>query len=635
VPYGYNGKILRVDLSREKAYTEEPPETIYRRYLGGGALAAYYLLRELKPGIDPLGPENKIVFAASVITGVPVPGISRLSIAAKSPLTGAWGESEAGGYFAPELKFAGFDVVIVEGQARNPLYLFVHDGEVEFRDATRLWGKVTGDVQRAIHEEIGDTLVRIVQVGPAGERMVRFAGVANDIIHYHGRTGMGAVMGSKKLKAIAVRGKGKLEFKDPQKIREIAKWFSDHWKENPDNSGLNNLGTAQYVVPNSDDGGLPTRNFREGSFEGAQKISGQEMKRTILVGNEGCFACPVRCKRVVKAREPYVTDPIYGGPEYETIAALGSCCGVDNIDAIAKAAEICNAYSLDTISTGVVIAFAMECYENGIITKDDAGGLEITFGNADAMVRLTEMIAKREGIGDMLAEGVKKAAEKLGKSANRFAMHVKGQELPLHDCRWKPGACALAYAVSPTGADHLQIEHDPAFSFEGIFLDKIKPLGIIEAVGKLSIGFDKVRLFTYLQQWWRLFNSLGICIFSSAPVRTFEVSHICQLVEAATGWNTSVWELMKVGERYTTMTRCFNLREGFTVRDDWLPERMFNPLPPKNYRLDKDEFSKAIRIYYEMMGWDSDTGIPTRTKLEELEIGWVAAELEKQGVKPK
>ncbi len=628
--YGYNGKILRVDLSSGKTSVDEHDEIFYRRYLGGRGVALYYLLKELEPGVDPLGPDNMLIFAPGVITGALIPGTSRFTVAAKSPLTGTFMGSEAGGFFGPELKFAGYDAVIIKGRADKPVYLWIHDGEVEIRDASKLWGKTGKEVQEGIREELGDDRVRVALIGPAGEKLVRFTGIANDLKHMNARGGMGAVMGSKNLKAVAVRGTKKVEVKDPDTVKALVKFFAENYKENPDTSGLHNLGTPILVLAHNELGALPTRNFHEGAFEGAEKISGETLKESFLIGQKACFACPVGCKRVVKVDEPYKVDPAYGGPEYETLGAFGSNCGVDDLKAVAKAAEICNAYTMDTISTGMAVAFAMECFENGILTKDDTGGLDLKFGNAEAMVKMVEMIAKREGLGDILAEGIKRAAEKIGKGAEKFVLEVKGRELPMHEPRLKTGV-GLGYAVSPIGADHTQIEHDTCFEEKGLFLDQLSPIGILEPVKARDIGPRKVRLFTYLQHWWSLGDCVEMCLFSTAPVRVWKIPQVVEMVNAVTGWDTSTWELMKVGERCTTMARAFNIREGFTKDDDWIPERFFEPLeggPLKGESLSKDEFKQAIATYYQMMGWD-ENGVPTEAKLEELDVGWVADKLKK------
>jgi len=458
MPKGYNGKVLRVDLERELINVEEPQEIIYSRYLGGGTLALYYLLRELKPRTDALVPENILVFSGSIISGTPAAGLSRFSVAAKSPLTGGFGEAEAGGWWIPELKFAGFDAIIINGKAHRPVYLWIHDGEAQIRDASQLWGKFSKETQDEIRKELGDDRIRVALIGPAGEKLVKVACILNELKHANGRTGLGAVMGSKNLKAIAVRGKKRMEMADEESVRRLTKRLKDSYEE--PYFSLGKLGTSRVTTMLSEQGILPTFNFREGSFTGSEAISGETMAKTILVQRGTCYGCFIHCKREVQVGEPYFVDPIYGGPEYETVAAFGSMCGISNLKAISKANQLCNAYGLDTISTGSLIAFTMECCEKGILTKEDTGGLDLRFGNVEAMMRLVEMIGKREGLGNVLAEGICPAVEKFGKGAEQSAVHVKGMPVPLHEPRGKVGV-GLGYAVSATGPDHMEYPHDP------------------------------------------------------------------------------------------------------------------------------------------------------------------------------
>jgi aldehyde:ferredoxin oxidoreductase len=619
--YGFNNKVLRVNLTSNALKMEELNSKIYRKYLGGRNLALYFLLKELKPKINPLGPENKLVFATSITTGISLPGFSRYSVVAKSPLTSGFGEAEAGGFWGPELKFAGFDVIIIEGTAPKPVYLWVHDGEAELKNASHIWGQTTKEAQEAIRAELGDPLVRVALIGPAGEKLVRFACILNELKFANGRGGLGAVMGSKNLKAIAVRGHKRVKCSNPEKIKELAKWFGENWRKNTATLERSNYGTAGFVLPLNADGTLPTKNFNEGSFNEAENISGEHMKNTITVDAEGCLACPIRCKRIVRAAEPYVTDPAYGGPEYETVAAFGSLCGVSDINAVAFANQLCNSHGLDTISTGCVIAFAMECFENNILTREETSGLELRFGNADAMVKLVEMIAKREGLGDVLAEGVMRASNKIGRGAERYALHVKGKEIPMHEPRGKTGL-ALQYALSPSGADHLQAAHDPSFERT---VENVKSLGILETADRLSLGPEKVKLFKYLHLWWSLLDCLCTCKFIFIPhsVGVFKINHMVEIVNAVSGWETSLLELMMAAERSLNLARIFNLREGFTTADDWLPERFFEPLksgPREGAKISKEELKKAIELFYGMMNWNKKTGTPNSTKLQELEL---------------
>ncbi len=616
MPNGYNDKILRVNLTSGNIGTESPDESFYRTHMGGEGLIAYYLLKELEPGIDPLGPQNKLIFAPGVLTGVPLAGTGRNSVGGKSPLTGGFGTADGGGFWGAELKRAGYDAIIVEGKADHPVYLWLTEDGAELRDARHLWGKTTAQAQQAIQEELGDKFIRVAQIGPGGEKLVRYACVINDLKHAAGRTGMGAVMGSKNLKAVAVRGKKPVSLADPEKVQALGKWMAENVMKLA--GGMYDSGTAGGVMALNAGGGLPTRNFSAGTFAGAEKISGQTMRDTILIKRENCFACPVNCKRVVKVDEPYQVDPIYGGPEYETIGAFGSTCGIDDLKAIAKANEICNACSIDTISTGVTIAFAMECFERGLLTLDDTGGIDLRFGNAAAMLQVLDLITKREGIGDILAEGSLRAAAKIGKGAEKYAIQVKGQEVPMHEPRMKH-ALGLGYAVSPTGADHCHNLHDTGYTKS---TGDMKAFGVLHPLPASDLSLDKVRLFmykTHMSHW----NNCGVmCNF--VPWNTVQLEEI---VRAVTGWNTTAWELAKVGERAATLARLFNLREGFTAADDNLTPRFLEPFaegPLQGVAVNAAALEAARQGYYAMMGWD-EQGVPTRAKLYELGVGWAAS----------
>jgi aldehyde:ferredoxin oxidoreductase len=434
---------------------------------------------------------------------------------------------------------------------------------------------------------------------------------------------MGAVMGSKNLKAIAVRGTHNIEMADENGAKNILKWLRETYVQRPHD--MHDEGTARLVTALDQGGILPTRNFRDGSFEKALDISGTRMKETILVRRGTCYACSVACKREVEVNEgPFKATKEYGGPEYETIGSLGSMCCVSDLAAISMGNEICNKYTVDTISAGVAIAFAMECYENGILTKDDTDGIDLRFGNAEAMVKMTEMIGKREGLGDLLAEGVMRAAKKLGRGSEKFAIHVKGQELPMHEPRGKR-SLVYAYSLSPTGADHMEAPHDVFYELANADENHaLSPLGLTESVDTLDMGPKKVRAFLYAKQLNDFYNSIGMCDFVGAPIGPFSISKMVEYVKAVTGWDTSLWEFMKVGERANTMMRIFNYREGFTKNDDTLPERLFEGLENgalKGVSIDRDEFEKMKALYYQMSGWD-DNGYPSEAKLAELGLEW-------------
>ena len=616
---GTTAKLLHVDLTTRQTRSEELPEPIVRKYFGGGALAAYLLLRDMPAGVDPLGPDNVLVFTTSPINGLSLSGTNRYTAAAKSPLTGGYGESEAGGWWGPELRAAGWDAVVVRGQASAPVYLWIKDDAVEIRDASRYWGQLSGEVQEGLEQELGDKRVRVLQTGVAGEKLVRYAAIVNQLKHFHGRCGLGAVMGAKRLKAIAVRGSKPPVASDKETAKRQLVWFKDHYDRA--NDRFHQLGSSGGVLALEASGILPTRNFRDGSFEGARDISGQKMRDTILVNRGTCYACAVACKREVEVKELGVT-PKYGGPEYDSLAASGSLLGVSDLNKLALINQLFAQYVLDSISTGAVIAFAMECYEHGIITKEMTGGIDLTWGNADAVVAMVHLIGRREGIGDLLAEGVKRAAETLGARAAPFALHVKGQELPMHDPRGKKGL-SLAYAISPTGADHMEAPHDPLYAGFHPQGHPLGVLGLIEPLDPLTLDAKKVRAFFTTQQVWSSYNAIGMCDFVGAPLNAMQLQPTIDYINAVTGWNLSVYELMKIGERNNTLARLFNVREGFTVEDDVLPDRLHHGIGNgvlKGSFVDRDEFVEARRTYYQMAGWDPATGRPTPAKLAELGI---------------
>jgi aldehyde:ferredoxin oxidoreductase len=616
---GFPGKILRVNLSKEQLSSENLEETFYRRYFGGRGLISYYLLKELEPRTAPLSPDNLLIFACGPVTGAPISGSGRNSVGAKSPLTGAYGEAEAGGYWGAELKRAGFDAIIIEGKASEPVYLWIQDEKVELRDASNIWGLEIMKSQETIRSELGDKMVRVAQIGPGGENLVRYACVINDMNHVAGRCGMGSVMGSKNLKAVAVKGKGNVEVTKPKKLRRLAKWMAT----NVDNVAhtLHTYGTGADMDVSEEMGNLPVRNFRDGDFPEVDSISAQAVKDHVRVGMGTCYACVVACKKEVKVDEPWSVDPAYGGPEYETLAALGSNCGVSDLGAICKANELCQRYSIDTISTGVSISFAIECFEQGLLTKEDTEGIDLNFGNAQSMVKLVEMIGERKGIGNLLAEGVKRAAESISQGAEELAVHVKGQEVPMHDPRLKRGE-ALGYTISPTGADHVHNIHD-TFLYPKL-PKQYESLGVLETVPIEDFGPKKIRLYKYVGEWRTLNNFLVMCLFTPWSVR-----QKVEIVRSVTGWNTTAFELMKVVERGNTLTRIFNLREGFTEKDDWLPPRFFRPKASgalNKTSVDDKKLQKAKLTYYDMMGW-TEEGIPKESTLDELDIAWASSKI--------
>jgi len=631
---GYTGRILRVDLTGRTLEIDKPDEAFYRTYMGGSALNLYYLLTEMDAKIDPLSPGNVLAFSVGTLTGARVSGQSRLTISAKSPLTGAVGDSQGGGFFPAKLKFAGFDAVIVKGRADRPCYLFIDDGKAELRDASKLWGKTTEAVEAAIKDELDDhENLDILQIGPAGEAGVRYANVLSMCCRANGRTGMGAVMGSKNFKAIVVRGFNEPEIADRELLKEVVRTGAQLYKK-PENSGFGKYGTAIVLGVNNGAGGLPTRNWQSGTFATFEEIDGPALYDRVLKGaaegkqesqgRDSCFSCIVRCKRVVEIKEgPHKVDPVFGGPEYETLSTLGSYCGVDNLAAVCKASELCNKYGLDTISCGASISWAMEAFEAGKLTTDHTGGLEIRFGDGAMVVKLVEMIAKRQGFGDVLAEGSARAAEKLG-FGEEFLITSKKQEAPAHMPQVKRGL-ALLYAMNPFGADHMSADHDPSYTLEGYkaFEERLRYLGLSNPLHAYSLQPAKVEWVRRTQYLFGFMDSANLCqLCWGASWTLYGPQEMVKLVKAVTGWDVSIDEILEVGERRLVMMRMFNKREGFDATDDSLPAKFFDqPLKggaSDGVAVDRNEFDAALVEYYRQSGWDENTGHPTSETISRL-----------------
>ncbi|HEY8347363.1 MAG TPA: aldehyde ferredoxin oxidoreductase family protein [Symbiobacteriaceae bacterium] len=622
---GPAGRILYVDLTTGVIRTETLSPECYRKYPGGSCLAMYLLWKHCPPGADPLGPGNPLIFAVSPTTGLQISGQSRMVVAAKSPVTGGAGDSQCGGYFPAEMRAAGVDALVFLGRSPEPVYLFLKDGSAELRPARHLWGKETKTVEAMMRAECKDDRVQIAQVGPAGENQVRFASVIHMASRAAGRTGMGAVMGSKNLKAVVVRGTTRVRPALQPEFQALSRRFRELFETNPAHPYFGEYGTAGSVESQNYTGGLPTRNYQSGFFEGAGAISGQRLHDELLRRRETCFACGIRCKRVVEA--PGV-DPAYGGPEYETIATFGSYCGVSDLVAVVKASQLCNQYGMDTISCGATVAFAMECFERGILTREDTGGLDLRFGNAEAMLALTEMIGRREGLGNILAEGSARAAKQIGKGAEDLVVAVKGSELPAHMPQVKR-SLALIYAVNPFGADHMSSDHDLTLAEgpDGLSRKRIRALGIDDYLDPRDLSTAKVRFAYWTQLFVSAIDTFCLCQFVWGPSwQLYGPNDVLELVRCATGWETSMWELMTIGERRLNLMRQFNAREGLSRKDDKLPKRLFEPLcggPTDGVTISPEELERAKDEYYAMAGWDVKTGTPTPGKLKELGLDWL------------
>ncbi len=632
MPFGYTGKILHVDLSNHKIEVEEQDEAFYRSYLGGRGIGYHYLMQEVAAGADPFSPENILVLATGVMTGAPLPAACRFSAVGKSPLTGTAGESEAAGFFGPELKMAGFDAVVLRGKAQKPVYLWVSGGHAEIKDAMPIAELGAREVEDAIRAAMGSKKIRVAQTGLAGMNRVRFANITNNLGHFNGRCGLGALMGSKNLRAVAALGTEKLAFHDPEFLRDTAQHYAATFKNNPLGEQLHVYGTTAFPEILSAAGALPVENFRRSRLDDPTAVGGDTYNEILLQKRKGCYACPIRCKRGIALDDPkYGVDSRYGGPEYETISALGTNLKILDLKAIAKGNEICNRFCMDTISAGMTIAFACECFQEKIITKADTGGLELRFGDADLMIRLLEMIARRQGFGDLLAEGSSRIAAKWGVTDRPYHLAVKGQEISMHDPRVKVGV-GIGFAVSTYGADHMTAAHDTMFVNEKSFsVNSVKPLGIYQPMQATEITPEKVRNYKILENFWRALDALGLCVFGYAPRGVMPIDTMIKCVNAVTGWEASLFELMRAAERGTMVARAFNSREGFGVNDDRLPQRLFDPKPDganAGKKIFKEEdFNKAVGLYYEMIGCDPQTGRPGKAKLLELGLEWVAESL--------
>jgi aldehyde:ferredoxin oxidoreductase len=626
--YGYTGRILHVDLTNHKIDIEEQDEAFFRSYLGGRGIGYHYLMKMVPPRTDPLSPENILVLATGVMTGSPLAASCRFAAVGKSPLTGTAAESEAAGFFGPELKRAGFDAVVFGGRSEKPVYLFVNDGKAEIKDATAIYQLGSRAVEDAIRDELGSRKIRVAQTGLAGMNQVLYANITNNLGHFNGRNGFGALMGSKNLRAVAALGSESINFFERDFLSRTAKDYAASFRGNPLGEALYTYGTTAFPELLSAAGALPVNNFRRSALDDSTPVSGDTYNTLLLQKRKGCYSCPIKCKRGIALDDPkYGVDSRYGGPEYETIAALGTNLNIVDLKAIAKGNEICNRYCMDTITAGMTIAFACECFEEGVISAEDTGGLKLRFGDADMMLQLLELIARREGFGDVLAQGSARLAVKWGVADKPSSLSVKGQELSMHDPRVKVGV-GIGFAVSPYGADHMTAAHDPLFTDENSSMFKsIKPLGIYKAMPATEITHEKVRGYMQLEKLWRMMDALGLCVFGYAPRGVMPLDLMVKSLNAVTGWNASLYELLQAAERGSMLARAFNSREGFSIKDDRLPARLFEPKPdgPDSGKkiFGEDDFNEAIALYYEMINCDPETGRPARGKLMELGLDWV------------
>lgn len=642
--YGYSGKILQVNLTTGTIEIETPDEQFYRDYIGGSLMGLYYLWKHAPQGIDALSPDNVLTFALSAPTGLPISGQSRCTATCKSPTTGGVADSQAGGFFPAELKRAGFDAVVIQGASDKPVYLSIINGEITLQDASHIWGKLTYEVDTILKEELNDKKIEIAQIGISGEKLSNFAAVMNMSNRAWGRTGIGAVMGSKKLKAIVVRGSEKVIPADKSAIAKLSKVGAK--RVNTDDFDFGVLGTPGVVTGQQAAGGLPTYNYNSGAFaslDEAEAISGERLYDEILRGAEEgkqdrqgrdtCYACVVRCKRVVESE--YRNNklvPEYGGPEYETLATFGSYCGITDLHAVTYANQLCNAYGVDTISCGATISWAIECFENGLLTTEETDGIELKYGDDEAMIAMLEKTLNREGFGDILANGSAKAADILGKG-HEYLVTVKGQELPAHMPQVKRGL-GLIYAVNPFGADHESSAHDSSYHPDSYAKNqhRLEPLGLTEPQLPTVLNAEKVQFMYITQCVVSALDTMGLCNFVYGETwQLYSSVEMAELFKAATGWDISVDDVVHIGKKRINFMRAFNAREGLQRDKDTLPEKMFKKAL-KNGRsdgviLEREELESGLDMYFELADWDVATGTPTRTSLEAVQLGWIADDM--------
>jgi aldehyde:ferredoxin oxidoreductase len=604
---GYGGRILRINLSDGNVSTEPTPEDLIREYIGARGFIIHTLFKELAPGIDPLGPDAKFITAAGPLTGLYVPSSGKIQSGGKSPLTGGYGESNSGGHFPAELKLAGYDMVILEGQHQTPCYIVIDDDDVRIEDAKHLWGKGSITTEDALKKSLGEDF-QIATIGPAGENLVKIACITHDFGRQAGRTGLGTILGSKKVKAICVRGTRSIPIHDLDGLMKVGRRMYEQCFTNPAFELWQTYGTAAVTNWANRIGAFPTRNFQSGYFELFTNISGPRMRKEIVVTNKACFSCAMCCGKYSHAKTD-TYDVYVEGPEYETTAMIGGDCALGDIKDIAHGNYLCDEWGIDTISGGSIIAFAIECFEKGIITEKDTGGIKLEFGDPKAVFALIEMIAKREHIGDLLAEGTKKAAEELGKDSIKFAMQVKGLEQSGYESRRAP-AMLLSYMTSDIGAHHRPswaVTHDIA-------------TGRDSAEGKAAKVIE-------LQHTRPLFDTLGVCRLPWIEMGV-PVSDYAEAFRKATGIEYSEEDLYKISEKIWNLTRMFWIREipGFGRADDLPPARVYEEKlkggSTDGAILEREKVEALLDDYYNLRGWTKD-GIPTEDKLREIGLGWV------------
>lgn len=646
------GKILHVDLSERRTWVEPVPEVWIDRFIGSRGVNAKILWDALKPGIDPLGPGNVLIFGTGTLTGTFAPTSGRMTITCKSPTTYLYLKTNVGGHWGTELKFAGFDYLVIHGKAASPTYLWIHDGEVEIRDAQHLWGEDVRKTTEALRKEVRDDEAQVAAIGQGGENLVRFAAVMVSIYNAAARGGAGAVMGSKRLKAVVVRGHGGVRVADPKGFYRSCRIAIKNSYEDATAKFAHLYGTAGSVPMVNEARAFPSYNFQKGYIEGAEKIGGPYLAESeYLKGRLGCNACIFTCHRYCEIEGGKYAGCYTGGPEYETLSALGAGCGTTDLETVIKANELCNIYGLDTISTGNLIQWAMECYERGVITKDQAGGLHLEWGNGEAIVEMVKKIAFRQGLGNLLAEGVKRASERIGQGSEKWAIQSKGLEQSRVETRAAFGY-ALAFAVNPRGPDHLHTETIAEFGTRPGGRRLIKKITGDEKYANPRLIEKRPEIVRWHEDCFAATDSLGLCAFINTSRFGVDPEQMANMFSSAIGKKVSEEELMTAGRRILTLEKSFNVREGASRKDDTLPWRLMNE--PLESLMRGRDVSRAIEEkegfvpinspemlnrmldeYYDLHGWDRNTSWPYRETLLQLGLKEVVEELEPEGKVPR
>jgi aldehyde:ferredoxin oxidoreductase len=631
--WGYAGRILYVDLSKGKYWVEELKESLAKAYVGGSGLAAYLLWNLIDSGVDPLSPENPLIIATGPATGALAPSAGRFALVSKSPLTGIWGESHAGGFFGPEVKYAGYDMVVILGRSPTPTSLVIDDGSVGIHKATDLWGLNTRDTTNELRSKFGKDY-HVICIGPAGENLVKFASVMVDYYRAFGRTGMGAVMGSKNLKAVVVRGSKGVEVYDPDKYLEVLEdilWRNTEgpWAL-PAQMSLGRYGTPSLVTAMNAIGRLPTKNHWTGYWERADRLSGDELLK-YRVSRGSCFSCMIMCKHITKVPDGRYEGAFSGGPEYESVVALGSNLLIDNIEAVIYMNQLCNLYGLDTISTGKVISYVFECYEKGLISKEELDGVEALWGSEEATIKLINMIVRREGIGNILAEGVRKASEVLGRGYE-YALHVKGLEVSAQDPRGHKSV-GLTWAISVRGADHLRsLTTVDELGYRDVAAERFGADKVDYVCDRLSERY-KGLIVKDQEDLFALVDSIIMCKYGTMWPPMYYFDFIAKLLPPLTGIKEfgDVKNLRLIAERIVNLKRCFNLREGVGKESEVLPKRFTEEaMPTGPSKGQVCDLEPMLREYYMYRGWDYRSGLPYEETLERLGLDYVANTLRRR-----